>query len=193
MLLRQGKATRRVPIVFAGGAAEKVARLRRLLPDATYARWPHVRAALRRSLTRAPREPTVPGTMAGYSGTPLAKKLGIRAGSAVRLLGAPAAFARMLAPLPEGVRLVRRAEAGARVILLFARTRSELQRRFPAAARALRRPGALWIAWRKQVSGARTDLTQDAVRRFGLGAGLVDYKICAIDETWSGLCFSRRA
>ena len=108
-MLRQQKATRRVPILFVGGEPGKVARVRALLPDA-----------------------------------------------------------------------------------VFARSAADLKRRFSGAARGLAEGGRLWIAWPKRASGANTDLTQAAVRAFGLGAGFVDYKICAIDETWSGLCFTRR-
>jgi hypothetical protein len=130
--------------------------------------------------------------MAGYSGTPLPKKLGFRPDSRVALLGAPPGFEGRLGALPEGVRIQRRASPSPRVIVLFARSQGDLARRFPAAARALAEGGALWIAWRKQASGAKTDLGERAVRAFGLEAGFVDYKICAIDETWSGLCFARR-
>jgi CheY-like chemotaxis protein len=192
VLLRQRRATRGVPIVFADGEPEKVARVRGLLADAAYAEWRDIRAALKRAITAPPARPLVPSTMAGYSGTPLPKKLGLRPGSRVALLGAPPGFERKLGGLPEGVHLQRRARPRPRVIVLFARSLGDLTRRFPAAARALSEGGALWIAWRKQASGVRTDLAERAVRAFGLQAGFVDYKICAIDETWSGLCFARR-
>jgi hypothetical protein len=128
----------------------------------------------------------------GYSGTPLPKKLGVRAGAVVTLLGAPPGFERKLGALPEKVRLKRQARGKANLIVLFLKSRAELDRRFPVAARALAEGGGLWIAWPKKASGVTTDLTQATVRRFGLGAGFVDYKICAIDETWSGLLFARR-
>ncbi|MBI2956317.1 MAG: DUF3052 family protein [Acidobacteria bacterium] len=130
--------------------------------------------------------------MQGYSATPLPKKLGIRAGSVVALLGAPAGFERRLGTLPENIRLVSRLGSAADLILLFARSRAELERRFGSARRALAEGGGIWIAWPKQASGVSTDLTQNEVRAFGLRAGLVDYKVCAIDPTWSGLLFARR-
>ncbi len=130
--------------------------------------------------------------MAAYSGTPLPKKLRLRSGSLVALLGAPPGFEGKLGALPEGVRLQRQARPRPKVIVLFAKSQRDLARQFPAAARALAEGGALWIAWRKQASGGGTDLQQRAVRAFGLQAGFVDYKICAIDETWSALCFARR-
>ena len=192
VFLRGRRATRGVPIVFADGEPEKVARVRGLLADATYTEWQGIRRALKRALAAPPPRPLVPSTMAGYSGTPLPKKLGFRPGSRVALLGAPPGFEGRLGALPEGVSLQRRASPRPRVIVLFAQSRGDLARRFPAAARALSEGGALWIAWRKRASGAKTDLGERAVRAFGLQAGFVDYKICAIDETWSGLCFARR-
>ena len=130
--------------------------------------------------------------MAGYSGTPLPKKLGIRAGSVVALLGAPRGFEKTLGRLPEGVVLRHDARKAAGVLLLFVTSRSDLRKRFASATRAMGEPGALWIVWPKKASGVDTDLGGNEVRAFGLEAGLVDYKIAAVDATWSGLCFARR-
>ena len=132
------------------------------------------------------------GETSGYSGTPLPKKLGIKAASVVALLGAPEDFETMLVPLPEGVRFKRRARGQADVVLLFAASKRELRRRFPAASRAVAEKGCLWMCWVKKSSDVATDLTQGAVRGQGLDNGFVDYKIAAIDATWSGLCFARR-
>lgn len=129
---------------------------------------------------------------AGYSGTPLAKKLGIKAGERLALLAAPDGFIRLLGALPDGVRIVTHARGGPGRIILFATSRSDLSRRFAPAARGLAEGGALWIGWPKKASGVPTDLTEDVVREIGLPLGLVDYKVCAIDGTWSGLCFARR-
>ena len=134
-----------------------------------------------------------PRTPAGYSGTPLPKKLGIKVGSVVALLGAPEGFAKKtLGPLPEGAAVREGTRSPFSVGLLFARSKADLARRFPAAAKAMGNPGALWIAWPKKASGVETDLDGNVVRDFGLAAGLVDYKVAAIDATWSGLCFARR-
>jgi hypothetical protein len=192
ILLRQQKATRHVPILFAGGDPEKVARVRKTLPDAVYTEWTKVPAALRRALRRPAANPVVPGTMDAYSGTPLVKKLGIRADSVVALLGAPADFERNLGALPENVRLPKQARASAHRVLLFVKSQADLAKRFPGAARAMADGGGLWIVWPKQTSGVATDLGEAHVRAFGLAAGFVDYKICAVDETWSGLLFARR-
>lgn len=190
--LRRRKATREIPIVFAGGEAEKVERVRRLLPDATFTPWSRVRGALKRALRPPAAKPVVPNQMDGYSGTPLVKKLGIRADSAVHLLGAPAGFERKLRPLPDGVRVRRQARGKARRVLLFAKSRAELARRFPSAARSLADGGGLWLLWPKKAAGLRTDLDQAFVRAFGMEREFVDYKIAAIDATWSGLLFARR-
>ena len=192
--LRQRKATRHIPLLFLQGDPEKTARVKALLPDAAYTTWRGLAGTLRKALRARPKaRPVVPGTMEGYSGTPLPRKLGIKAGSVVALLGAPAGFEEeRLGPLPE--RASVRADTGSpfRVGLLFVRSKADLARRFPAAAKAMGDPGALWIVWPKKVSGVATDLHANAVRDFGLSAGLVDYKIAAIDATWSGLCFTRR-
>jgi hypothetical protein len=192
LFFRRRKASRETPIVFAGGAAEKIERVRSVLPDAVFCTWRGVRGAVRRALASAPVGPVVPGPMAGYSGAPLPKKLGIHTNARVALLGAPADFEDTLAPLPEGVLLRTQARPHSDVVVLFAKSAADLRRRFPAAARALAEPGRLWIAWPKRTSALASDLTQAGVRRFGMERKLVDYKICAIDGTWSGLCFARR-
>jgi CheY-like chemotaxis protein len=189
---RQLKATRGVPIVFIEGDEMKTARVKMALPDATYTTWRGVRGAVKTALSRPPEKPVVPDTMAGYSGTPLPKKLGIKAGSVVALLGAPKGFKTTLGRLPEGATLQHGARTPANVILLFVRSNTDLKERFPPAAKAMDDPGALWIVWPKKASGLAADLGANEVRAFGLAAGLVDYKIAAIDETWSGLCFARR-
>lgn len=190
--LRRLKPTRGVPLVLIEGDPERTARVRATLPDATYASWRGVRGAVARAVRRPPSKPIVPDAMAGYAGTPLPKKLGVKPGSAVALLGGPKDFEGTLGPLPEGASLRRDARRSANVILLFVRSRADLERRFATAARAMGNPGALWVVWPKKASGLATDLGANEVRDFGLTAGLVDYKIAAIDDTWSGLCFARR-
>ena len=129
--------------------------------------------------------------MAGYSGTPLPKKLGIREEYGVLLVNAPPRFERKLEPLPEGATFVEDA-ASARIAILFAPSQAELVRDFRPLIKSLPDKSALWLAWPKKASGVKTDLTENIVREVGLDAGWVDYKVCAIDETWSGLCFARR-
>ena len=128
---------------------------------------------------------------AGYSGTPLPRKLGVKDGSRVLLDGAPDGFA--LEPLPEHTTVHHRAGAGQyEVIVAFCPDAARVLRRFGPLAARLATAGGLWIAWPKRSSGVPTDLTEDVVRDIGLTADLVDNKVCAIDQTWSGLRFVRR-
>jgi hypothetical protein len=126
---------------------------------------------------------------AGYSGTPLPKKLGIKEGSRLLLVGAPGGFCETLGELPLGVELLGRAGARLDVVVLFATRRAELARRFSGLAGRLTPAGGLWVAWPKKSSGVSTDLDFGEVQRIGLDAGLVDSKVAAIDDTWSGLRF----
>ena len=192
VLLRKTRSTRMVPLVFAGGDPEKVERVRGLLPDAVYTSWKRVRGAVARALRDEARDPVVPGsTFAAYAGTPLPKKLGIKPGSVVVLVNAPAGFEDLLEPLPEGVVLRRGARGRCDLVVWFARSRAEVERRIVKLGEFAGRDG-LWVAWPKRASGVESDLTQAEVRRIGLARGLVDYKVCSIDETWSGLRFTRR-
>lgn len=188
MALRRSPQTRHIPIIFAGGDPAKVARVRETLPDAIYGGWDQIESALLRAIRSAPEEPVVPRPMAGYAGTPLAKKLGIRKETRLTLLNMPQGFLARL-PLPENVTASRRAAEAARVIL-FVRNRAELQRQFGKAAACVAPGGGLWIAWPKKSSGADSDLDGNFVRETGLASGWVDYKVCAIDETWSGFLFA---
>ena len=129
---------------------------------------------------------------AGYSGRPLVDKLGIAPGTTVVLLGGPPAYAALLGALPEGARIVTRLPATARFIHQFARLRVELDAAVPRAARALADDGMLWVSWPKRASNLPTDITEDVVRAVALPLGLVDVKVCAVDEVWSGLKLVRR-
>jgi hypothetical protein len=127
----------------------------------------------------------------GYSGRPLAQKLGVKPQATVVLVDAPEGFERTLEPLPEQVTL-RRGNHGKRELTLwFVDSRGEMIRRFDAIAAAVGE-GTLWMAWPKRSSGVETDMTEDVVREVALPKGMVDSKVCAIDETWSGLRLTRR-
>lgn len=128
---------------------------------------------------------------AGYSGTPLAKKLGIKDGHRVSAVGAPGHFASLLEPLPASVRMQAglRGKAAFDVVIVFVRSPRELADRFEGARVRLQPHGGLWVAWPKQRSPLATDLRESDVRAHGLATGLVDNKVCAIDEDWSGLRF----
>jgi hypothetical protein len=131
--------------------------------------------------------------MAGYSGTPLARKLGIKEGSALAALGpAPAGFVESLEPLPPGVRWKTQARGPLDLVVAFFTERADVVRRWPALTTAVGPTGTVWVAWPKKSSGLATDLTEDVFREDLLPTGWVDTKVCAIDETWSGLRFVLR-
>jgi hypothetical protein len=124
---------------------------------------------------------------AGYSGIPLPRKLGIKPGARLGLIGGPDGFEQTLGELPPGVAVRRRLQGPLDVIVAFYRSRAEFERRLPALTRALDPAGGLWIAWPKRSSGVPTDLTENVIRELALAGKLVDNKVCAIDEVWSGL------
>ncbi len=124
---------------------------------------------------------------AGYSGTPLAQKLGIKAGHVLRLVGAPTGFPALLEPLPDGVRVIARSGPKTDVVVCFVTEYADLRRRFDSLAAAVFPAGGLWFAWPKKASKVQTDVTEDVIRDHAVAAGLVDNKVCAIDETWSAL------
>ena len=123
----------------------------------------------------------------GYSGTPLAKKLGIGAGCRLHLRDAPTNYAALLAPLPAGVRLVPRIGADTDLIHAFATRRAQLERALRVSLAAMRADATIWVSWPKKSSGVPSELSEDVVRELALPLGLVDVKVCAVDETWSGL------
>ncbi|PYP05677.1 MAG: DUF3052 domain-containing protein [Gemmatimonadetes bacterium] len=130
--------------------------------------------------------------MAGYSGKPLVQKLGIKPEMRIAIVNAPRGYGRVLGKLPS--RVTRKASAVGPLdfVQFFTTERRELERRFAALARALAPAGMLWISWPKKSSGVTTDLTEDVIRAIGLAHGLVDVKVAAVDEVWSGLKFVRR-
>jgi hypothetical protein len=130
--------------------------------------------------------------MAGYSGTPLVQKLGIKPGARLFAVHAPPDFAATLGPLPDGATWLTGAAKDLDLALLFVTALDDLTDRFPKVAARLTANGMLWVAWPKKASGVPTDVNENVVRDVGLAAGLVDVKVCAIDETWSGLKFVYR-
>ena len=131
--------------------------------------------------------------MAGYSGTPLVKKLGIAPGMCVAVLDAPDehalpdGYARLLDGLPEGVRATTTLRGSIDTVHLFVTSRARLTARIDACRRAIFPSGTIWVSWPKQSSGVVTDVTEDVIRHLALARGLVDVKVCAVDDTWSGL------
>jgi hypothetical protein len=127
--------------------------------------------------------------MAGYSGTPLLKKLGIKGSHRIAFINAPDNFTKELGELPSGVEIVQQQRAPLDLIVCFVKSEKELVAQFEKLAAKLTSAGMLWISWPKKASGVPTDLTESVVQRIGLAAGLVDTKVCAINEIWSGLRF----
>jgi hypothetical protein len=130
------------------------------------------------------------GRTFGYSGTPLVEKLGIKPGARLQFVSEPKELAGLLGELPDGSRVASRGALD--FALLFVKAQSDLRKGFARLRDRLQPNGMLWVAWPKKASGVTTDLTEGVVRTFGLESGLVDVKVCAVDDTWSGLKFVRR-
>ena len=197
--LRSRKTTREIPLVFAGGSASQAAEIRTLIPGAGFCDWATAPVTIRRvrSLKKVVKAQAA-SVMAAYAGRPLAQKLGIRPGVTIVLVGAPRGFEALLGDLPANAS-TRREQArkggpygeAVGMLLWFVRSRAELEAGMAAMA-ARTAVGRLWICWPKQGSVLAANVTQNSVREAGLAAGLVDFKICAIDADWSGLCCVRR-
>lgn len=125
--------------------------------------------------------------MAGYSGTPLAHKLGIKPGSRIHAANAPGNYLKLVAPLPKGVKVVPRLSGGTDIVHLFSTSRSDLAGKLRAALAKLKQDGAIWVSWPKKSSKVPTDISEDTVREVAMPLGLVDIKVCAVDDVWSGL------
>ncbi len=191
--LRRSKWTRHIAIVFAGGPAEKVDRIRRELPDACFTNWANVARALKQALKNAPAAPVQPiAHMERYAGSSLVKKLGFKAPMKAALLGAPEGFAETLEDLPEGVEFEAKITKQTRLAIWFVRSRRELESGVEYIAARLPEGASVWVAHPKQSGRYRVDFNQNDVRAAGLAAGLVDYKVCAVDADWSGLKFARK-
>jgi hypothetical protein len=196
--LRVNKSTRRVPLVLVGGEADKVQALRLLLPDAVYTTWDAILPALAQAIAHPPPDPIVPKSVFDqYKDTPLPKKLGLRPGYRVGLVDAPQGFAATLGELPAGVELLAQPQSACDVTLWFVTSQAAFTAGLPVVAELARpvadlRAGSLWVIWPKKGARISSDLTQPRVRAAGLELGLVDFKICSVDETWTGLCFRWR-
>jgi len=123
----------------------------------------------------------------GYSGTPLAQQLGIKPGGVVCMSHAPRGFTSLLEPLPEGVRFVRKVSADADIAHVFTTSKAELAKELAALRKTLRSDAAIWVSWPKKAAKVPTDITEDTICALALPLGFVDIKVCAVDETWSGL------
>ena len=190
--IRDTKATRHVPIVFVDGADEKVKRVQQDLPDAVYSRWSGIREAIDQAIATAPQHPVVPTAhMERYAGSSLIKKLGIKTDSTVVLVDAPSNVNEIICQLPDGVKLRRRLQGRFDTVIWFVTSFNKLESRLDQISPRIT-DNSLWIAWPKKRSGVETDVTQGRIREIAFATGLVDYKVCSIDDIWSGLKFTRR-
>ena len=180
-LLRETKSTRAIPLVFLEGDPAKTARVRELLPDAVFAPLPRLKAAIERAARRRPAEPIVPDS----SGVPIATKLRLREGATVALVGAPDGFEQKL-----GGATATRGRDGD-VVLLFTRSVAALGRELPRFANPVARR-ALWVLWSKRSSQSASDLSFPLIQQACEPLGLVAYKTCSVDETWSAAAVSPR-
>ena len=190
--LRIHQATRAIPLIFAGGEPAKVARVAESLPDAAYCAWQEVGKTTRKAIRDAPAAPFVPDSaLAGYKGTPLIKKLSIRPDSTVAFVGAPDGFEELIQSLAGEVQVEARPSAKCNLLLWFVRSGIELDQGIDVMAR-FARGGSIWIFWPKRSSGIKCDLSLERLRTAAMALGLVDYKICSLDTSWSGMLFTRR-
>jgi hypothetical protein len=185
--LRQSPKTKHTPIVFCDGALEKVKMIHELLPDATYCSGEDLVESLR--IVRPIADPAKPADMMNrYGSRTTAQKLGIKAGNLVALINAPRNLSAVLGKLPEGVEFV---EDGGAVTLCFLHSPGDLRAEISSVRR--RAPATkLWILWRKKSAAKHDGITETHVRETSIDLGLVDYKICSVDETWSAMLFARR-
>jgi len=189
--LRASPTTRRVPLVFVGGFAEKVERVRELLPDAVFATWDEIGGALRRALAYPPAQPVVPPHGIANPAKAVFEKLSIGPESRIALINPPEGIREALGSVPVEARFATRSSPKDTHRLCFIRALAEIDHQ---VARLVPLPPktVLWLCGPKKAAGHNSDVTQRAVREAGFAAGLVDDKICSIDTTWSGLRFRTR-
>jgi hypothetical protein len=192
IVVRSGKSTRHIPIVFAGGQETKVKTAREQAPWGIFTDWPAAPAALKKALKQ--RSLTGPGKsyMQHYVGSSLVKKLGFKPHMRAALLGAPEDFEDRLGELPEGVEFETKVGPQTKMAIWFVRSLRELADETGYLSARLPEGASLWIVYPKQTSRFKVDFTQFDVRGLGLAAGLVDYKICAVNSDWTGLKFARK-
>lgn len=187
-VLRSAKTTRHIPLVFVDGEKEKVSLTKALLPDACYTTWGRIKTALPKAIANPVKSPVAPIDV--MSAKPASAKLGVKAGNKVCVIGAPMGFVEGLKPLPAHVTFTARADSSSDLFLCFVRSARELQSRVVMLREAIDRQ-TLWLIWPKKASGVKSDLGGNVVRLTGLSAGWVDFKVCSVDATWSGLAFKR--
>jgi CheY-like chemotaxis protein len=193
MYLRGSAAVRHIPLVFVNGKPEKVDAIREKLPDAIYTSTDRLQASIREAIARAPANPVVPPQMMDrYQARTAAQKLGVQAGSKVALIDPPRDYAAVIGVLPDGALLSEGACRDCEITLWFVRDPVGYQSALPRM-RTRAAGGKLWVLWQKQKAGKPRGVTQQLIRESALAVGMVDYKICSVNHTWSGLLFTWKA
>jgi len=193
MYLRRSKATRQIPLVYVGGEPEKVAAIRQKLPDAVYTSSARLSGSLRKALSAAPKNPLVPPPiMQQYKGRTTAQKLGIKEGNSIAVIDPPRDYVAVLGAMPEGVSLLEESPRACDLTLWFVQDVSGYQSELPRLKKRAA-GGKLWILWRKQSAGKKSNLTLPQIRETAMQVGLVDYKICSLNEIWSGMLFTKKS
>lgn len=192
LFLRGAKSTRHMPLVFAGGADEKIARVRQRLPDAVYTSWEKAAKSLKPAIAAAPIAPIVPERHNFYEPTALAQKLGIKAEMNCVLIAPPDGFEDSLDGLPEGFEFQRKISQDTALFIWWVRNRAELEHAADVLGARLRIGSHVWFVYPKKSGEAAADCNMYDVRAACLACGLVDFKICAFDKNWTGMKFARK-
>jgi hypothetical protein len=193
VMLRDSKSTRHLPLIFAGGAPEKVERIRGELPDAVFTAWDRIGDAIGDALAHPVANPVKAiSHMDRFAGASLPRKLDIKPGTQVAVLGGFDGFEEALGELPEDAALVKRFTDSTQLALYIVRSARELANAYEHATARLPKTASFWIIHPKRTKTMSADFNQNDVRELGLANGFVDYKVCSVNAEWSGLKFSRR-
>ena len=193
IMLRDSKSTRHLPLIFAGGDPQKVERIRSELPDAVFTPWDKIADAIRHAMAHPVAAPVrATSHMERWAGSSLPRRLDIKPGIQVAMLGVFDGFEETLGDLPEGTALVKRFTAETRLALYIVRSAREMAAAFEHPAARLPKNASFWIIHPKRTKSISVDFNQNDVRELGLAGGFVDYKVCAVNSEWSGLKFARR-
>jgi hypothetical protein len=193
VILRRSVSARRIPLVFAGGVPEKASRVRQELPDAVFTSWSAIAPAVRRAVKSAPAEPIKPRPLIErYESSGLVRKLGLKSGIVCALVAAPEGFEERIDDLPEDFEFQSKIAANTRLVIWFVRSRAEMEFAVDRASLRLPQGASLWIVYPKRSGRLSADFTLNDVRAAALSVGMVDYKVCAVDDDWAGLKFARR-
>ena len=190
--IRKRKGTRHIPLVFTGGDDKKLKKVKELLPDAHYCGWEKIGECIENAVKEGAADLIIPDSVfAAYQGKQIAAKLGIKEGDQLLVLGAPPNLDEILVGLPRATKLTTSMDQHVNLALCFVKTLEDLDRRLVDISDLSRR-SPVWVAWPKKKSGVSSDLSQTSIREICMQAGMVDYKICSIDPTWSALLFTWR-